>query len=49
MFEQFRLFSNVCLCFLRSEKEELCDLKNYKVKAQNVRKKKEVLSSVYSE
>ncbi|XP_038129699.1 protein KRI1 homolog [Cyprinodon tularosa] len=36
-------------CMFRSEKEELCVLKNYKVKAQNVRKKKEVLSSVYSE
>ncbi|XP_047214377.1 protein KRI1 homolog [Girardinichthys multiradiatus] len=36
-------------CMFRSEKEELGDLKNYKLKAQNVRKKKEVLSSVYSE
>uniref|UniRef100_A0A3Q2P944 Protein KRI1 homolog n=1 Tax=Fundulus heteroclitus TaxID=8078 RepID=A0A3Q2P944_FUNHE len=36
-------------CMFRSEKEELSDLKNYKVKAQNERKKKEVLSSVYSE
>uniref|UniRef100_A0A3B3TTH7 Protein KRI1 homolog n=1 Tax=Poecilia latipinna TaxID=48699 RepID=A0A3B3TTH7_9TELE len=36
-------------CMFRSEREEMSDLKNYKVKGQNVRKKKEVLSSVYSE
>lgn len=36
-------------CMFRSEKEELSDLKSYKMKAQNLRKKKEVLSSVYSE
>ncbi|PWA15577.1 hypothetical protein CCH79_00014719 [Gambusia affinis] len=36
-------------CMFRSEREEMSDLKNYKAKAQNVRKKKEVLSSVYSE
>nr|XP_020478772.1 protein KRI1 homolog [Monopterus albus] len=36
-------------CMFRAEKEELNDLKNYKIKAQNERKKKEILSSVYSE
>ncbi|KAG7505143.1 hypothetical protein JOB18_024546 [Solea senegalensis] len=36
-------------CMFRSEKEEKCDLKNYKIKAQNERKKKEILSSVYTE
>ncbi|KAM9745124.1 protein KRI1 homolog [Menidia menidia] len=36
-------------CMFRSEKEELSDLKNFKVKSQNERKKKEILSSVYSE
>lgn len=36
-------------CMFRSEKEELGDLKNYKIKAQNERKKREILSSVYSE
>lgn len=33
---------------LRSDKEELIDLRNYKHKAQNESKKKKVLSSVYS-
>uniref|UniRef100_A0A3B3HR29 Protein KRI1 homolog n=1 Tax=Oryzias latipes TaxID=8090 RepID=A0A3B3HR29_ORYLA len=32
-------------CMFRSEKEELSDLKNYKIKAGNERKKKEILSS----
>ncbi|XP_041633666.1 protein KRI1 homolog [Cheilinus undulatus] len=36
-------------CMFRSEKEEMSDLKNYKIKAQNERKKKEILSSIYSE
>ncbi|XP_078807366.1 protein KRI1 homolog isoform X9 [Oryzias latipes] len=36
-------------CMFRSEKEELSDLKNYKIKAGNERKKKEILSSVYTE
>ncbi|KAG7216165.1 hypothetical protein INR49_029013 [Caranx melampygus] len=36
-------------CMFRSEKEELCDSKNYKIKAQNERKKKEILGSVYTE
>ncbi|XP_042337481.1 protein KRI1 homolog [Plectropomus leopardus] len=36
-------------CMFRSEKEEMSDLKNYKIKAKNEKKKKEVLSSVYSE
>ncbi|XP_040918253.1 protein KRI1 homolog [Toxotes jaculatrix] len=36
-------------CMFRSEKEEMSDLKNYKIKAQNDRKKKEILSSVYTE
>lgn len=34
---------------LRSDKEEMGDLKNFKIKAQNEKKKKEILSSVYSE
>lgn len=33
---------------LRSDKEEKSDLKNYKIKAQNIKKKKEILSSIYS-
>ncbi|XP_041828643.1 protein KRI1 homolog [Melanotaenia boesemani] len=36
-------------CMFRSEKEEISDLKNYKMKAQNERKKKEIFNSVYSE
>uniref|UniRef100_A0A673BNZ1 Protein KRI1 homolog n=1 Tax=Sphaeramia orbicularis TaxID=375764 RepID=A0A673BNZ1_9TELE len=36
-------------CMFRSEKEEMCDLKNYKIKAQNMMKKKEILNSFYSE
>ncbi|XP_071330592.1 protein KRI1 homolog [Trachinotus anak] len=36
-------------CMFRSEKEEMSDLKNYKIKAQNERKKKEILSSIYTE
>ncbi|KAM6957109.1 protein KRI1 homolog [Aplochiton taeniatus] len=36
-------------CMFRSDKEEMCDLKNYKIKAKNYQKKKEILSSVYSE
>ncbi|XP_067088411.1 protein KRI1 homolog isoform X2 [Osmerus mordax] len=36
-------------CMFRSDKEEKCDLKNYQIKAQNVKKKREVLSSFYSE
>lgn len=36
-------------CMYRSEKEELSDLKNFKIKAENERKKKEVLNSIYSE
>ncbi|KAM6966272.1 protein KRI1 homolog [Tautogolabrus adspersus] len=36
-------------CMFRSDKEEMCDLKNYKIKAQNEKKKREILSSVYSE
>ncbi|XP_071774607.2 protein KRI1 homolog [Centroberyx gerrardi] len=36
-------------CMFRSDKEEMSDLKNYKIKAQNENKKREVLSSVYSE
>lgn len=36
-------------CMFRSDREEMCDLKNFKIKAKNEKKKKEVLSSVYSE
>ncbi|XP_035511458.1 protein KRI1 homolog [Morone saxatilis] len=36
-------------CMFRSDKEEMSDLKNYKIKAQNDKKKREILSSVYSE
>ncbi|KAM4531936.1 protein KRI1 homolog [Odontesthes bonariensis] len=36
-------------CMFRSDKEEMSDLKNFKIKSQNERKKKEILSSVYSE
>lgn len=36
-------------CMFRSEQEERSDLKNYRIKAQNQRRKKEILSSVYSQ
>ncbi|KAF6723012.1 KRI1-like protein [Oryzias melastigma] len=36
-------------CMFRSDKEELSDLKNYKIKAKNEKKKKEILGSVYTE
>lgn len=36
-------------CMFRSDKEEMSDLKNYKIKAQNEKKKREILSSVYEE
>ncbi|KAK5856754.1 hypothetical protein PBY51_008328 [Eleginops maclovinus] len=36
-------------CMFRSDKEESSDLNNYKIKAKNVKRKKEILSSVYSE
>ncbi|KAM8844989.1 protein KRI1 homolog [Spinachia spinachia] len=36
-------------CMFRSDKAETSDLKNYQIKAQNVKRKREILSSVYSE
>ncbi|XP_034067131.1 protein KRI1 homolog [Gymnodraco acuticeps] len=36
-------------CMFRSDKEESSDLHNYKIKAKNVKRKKEILSSIYSE
>ncbi|XP_062875177.1 protein KRI1 homolog [Trichomycterus rosablanca] len=36
-------------CMFRTEREELCDVKNYQIKAQNVGKKKQVLVSLYAE
>nr|XP_057906001.1 protein KRI1 homolog isoform X2 [Doryrhamphus excisus] len=36
-------------CMFRSDKEELCDLKNYKIKSQDAKKKKEILTSIYAE
>ncbi|KAM7372416.1 hypothetical protein PAMP_009583 [Pampus punctatissimus] len=36
-------------CMFRSDKEEMSDLKNYKIKAQNEKKKRDILTSVYSE
>ncbi|XP_034046574.1 protein KRI1 homolog isoform X2 [Thalassophryne amazonica] len=36
-------------CMFRSDREEMSDLKNYKIKAQNKKKKQEILRSVYSE
>ncbi|XP_076853337.1 protein KRI1 homolog [Brachyhypopomus gauderio] len=36
-------------CMYRTETEELCDVKNYEIKAQNVKKKKQVLNSLYAE
>lgn len=36
-------------CMYRSERQELCDVKNYQIKAQNVNKKKRVLASLYAE
>nr|XP_046272137.1 protein KRI1 homolog [Scatophagus argus] len=36
-------------CMFRSDKEEMSDLKNFKIKAQNEKKKKQILSSVYTE
>ncbi|CAB1341999.1 unnamed protein product [Coregonus sp. 'balchen'] len=36
-------------CMFRSDKEEMSDLQNYKIKSRNVNKKKEVLNSFYAE
>ncbi|XP_034395849.1 protein KRI1 homolog [Cyclopterus lumpus] len=36
-------------CMFRSDQEEKSDLKNYQIKAQNEKRKREILSSVYSE
>ncbi|CDQ70754.1 unnamed protein product [Oncorhynchus mykiss] len=36
-------------CMFRSDKEEMSDLQNYKIKGQNVKKKIEVLNSFYAE
>ncbi|KAL2100917.1 hypothetical protein ACEWY4_002678 [Coilia grayii] len=36
-------------CMYRPEKDELCDVNNYKIKAHDVRKKKQVFVSLYSE
>ncbi|XP_017561402.2 protein KRI1 homolog [Pygocentrus nattereri] len=36
-------------CMHRTEREELCDVKNYQIKAQNVQKKKQVFTSLYTE
>ncbi|KAL0993053.1 hypothetical protein UPYG_G00102650 [Umbra pygmaea] len=36
-------------CMFRSEGEEKCDLQNYKNKARNLEKKKQILNSIYSE
>ncbi|KAJ8283778.1 hypothetical protein COCON_G00026280 [Conger conger] len=36
-------------CMYRSEKEESSDLKNYKIKASNEKRKREILSSLYAE
>ncbi|XP_076006270.1 protein KRI1 homolog isoform X2 [Genypterus blacodes] len=36
-------------CMFRSDKEEMSDLQNYKIKARNENKKRDILSSVYSE
>ncbi|KAI1886775.1 hypothetical protein AGOR_G00199280 [Albula goreensis] len=36
-------------CMYRSEKEEQSDLNNYKIKAQNDKRKKEILGSLYTE
>ncbi|KAG9264332.1 hypothetical protein AMEX_G22597 [Astyanax mexicanus] len=36
-------------CMYRSENEELCDVKNYQIKAKNVNKKKQVFTSLYTE
>lgn len=35
-------------CMYRSEKDELCDVKNFQIKAQNVRRKEEVFKSLYN-
>ncbi|KAM7386342.1 hypothetical protein PAMA_009121 [Pampus argenteus] len=34
-------------CMFRSDKEEMSDLNNYKIKAQNEKKKRDILTSVY--
>ncbi|XP_058232008.1 protein KRI1 homolog isoform X2 [Hemibagrus wyckioides] len=36
-------------CMYRSERQELCDVKNYQIKAKNIQKKKRVLASLYAE
>ncbi|NP_001002041.1 protein KRI1 homolog [Danio rerio] len=36
-------------CMYRSEREELCDLKNFQIKARNVKKKQQVFVSLFNE
>ncbi|XP_010872832.2 protein KRI1 homolog [Esox lucius] len=36
-------------CMFRSDKEEMCDLQNYKIKARNMEKKRQILNSFYLE
>ncbi|XP_030200673.1 protein KRI1 homolog [Gadus morhua] len=36
-------------CMFRSDHEEKCDLQNYRIKAQNTKRKQEILPSVYNE
>ncbi|XP_072549485.1 protein KRI1 homolog [Salminus brasiliensis] len=36
-------------CMYRSENEELCDVKNYQIKAKNINKKKHLFTSLYAE
>jgi len=45
IFQHFSTF----ICPLRSDKEEKSDLKNYQIKAQNHKRKREILSSMYFE
>ncbi|KAJ3601751.1 hypothetical protein NHX12_032718 [Muraenolepis orangiensis] len=36
-------------CMFRSDHEEKCDLQNYRIKAQNTKRKQEILSSLFTE
>lgn len=52
LFWQLMFYSSCnvyCFVVLRSDKEEKNDLKNFKIKAQNMKKKREILKSIYSE
>ncbi|KAI4891875.1 hypothetical protein NFI96_028674, partial [Prochilodus magdalenae] len=36
-------------CMFRTERQEICDVRNYQIKAQNIKKKQEIFMSLYTE